>query len=70
MKQKNIWGYLKLDSFSVETPFSKSKTEFIGYFHKNNIPLDIPSEMQIVVKSKLLSLDVDFSFHFNLTGRN
>ena len=68
MKQKNIWGYLKLDSFGVETPFSKSKTEFICYFHKNNIPIDIPSEMQIVVKSKLLSLDVDFFISFQFNG--
>ena len=68
MKQINIWGYLKLDSFGVETPFSKSRTEFISSFHENNIPIDIPTEMQIVVKSKLLSLDVDFFISFQFNG--
>lgn len=68
MKQINIWSYLKLDSFGFETPFSKSKTEFISFFHRNNIPIDIPTEMQIVVKSKLLSLDVDFFISFQFCG--
>ncbi|HAU87213.1 MAG TPA: hypothetical protein DCW90_17520 [Lachnospiraceae bacterium] len=68
MKQINIWGYLKLDSFGVEIPFSKSKTEFINYFRKNNIPMDIPTEMQMVVKSKLLSLNVDFFISFQFSG--
>ena len=68
MKEINLWCYLTLDSFGVKTPFSKSKTEFISYFHKNNIPIDIPSEMQIVVKSKLLSLDVDFFISFQFSG--
>ena len=68
MKQINIWGYLKLDSFGVETPFSKSRTEFISSFHENNIPIDIPTEMQIIVKSKLLSLDVDFFISFQFSG--
>ena len=68
MKQINIWGYLKLDSFGVETPFSKSRTEFISTFHENNIPIDIPTEMQIVVKSRLLSLDVDFFISFQFSG--
>ena len=64
MKQMNMWEFLKLDSFDVEIPFSKSRTEFISSFHENNIPIDLPTEMQIVVKSKLLSLDVVFLFHF------
>ena len=68
MKQINIWGYLKLDSFGVETPFSKSKTELINSFRENNIPIDIPTEMQIVVRSKLLSLDVDFFISFQFSG--
>ena len=68
MKRINIWGYLKLDSFGVETHFSKSRTEFISSFHENNIPIDIPTEMQIVVKSKLLSLDVDFFISFQFNG--
>jgi len=68
IKRTNIWGYLKLDSFGVETSFSKSKTEFIDYFHKNNIPTDIPSEKQIIIRSKLLHLDVDFSISFQFSG--
>ena len=68
MKQTNIWSYFKLDSFGVEIPFSKSRTEFISSFHENNIPIDVPTEMQIVVKSKLLSLDVDFFISFQFSG--
>ena len=68
MKQINIWSYLKLDSFGVEAHFSKSKTEFISFFYENNIPIDTPTEMQLVVKSKLLSLDVDFFISFQFSG--
>ena len=68
MKQANIWRNLKLDSFGIETSFSKSKTEFISSFHRNNIPIDVPTEMQIVVKSKLLSLDIDFFISFQFSG--
>lgn len=67
MKQKNMWMYLKLDTFGVEIPFSKSKSEFISYFHKNNIPTKSPSDMQIVLKSKLMSLDVDFFISFEFS---
>ena len=67
MKQINICSYLKLDSFGIEIPFSKSRKEFISSFNENNIPMDMPTEMQIVVISKLFSLDVVFfvSFQFN-----
>ena len=68
MKQSNIWEYLILDSFGVEMPFSKSKTEFISNLQENNIPIDMPTEMQIVVKSKLLFLDVDFFISFQFSG--
>ena len=67
MKRKNMWSYLQLNSFGVEIPFSKSKTEFIGYFHKNNIPIDIPTEMQIIVESKILSLDIYFFISFQFS---
>ena len=67
MKQ-NIWDYLNLDSFGVQISFSKSRTEFIGSFLENNIPIDIITEMQIVVKSKLLSIDVDFFISFQFRG--
>lgn len=68
MKQTNIWCCLKLDSFGVEAPFSKSRSEFIKFFNENNIPAYIPTEKQIVVKSKLLSLDVEFSILFQFSG--
>ena len=68
MKQINIWSYLKLDSFGVETPFSKSRTEFISFFHENNIPIDTPTEMHILVMSKLFSLDIDFFVSFQFRG--
>ena len=67
MKKTNIWEYIKLDSFGVEIPFSQSKTELLGYFHENNIPTNMPIEMQIVLKSKLLSLDVDFFISFQFS---
>lgn len=67
MKQISIWRHLKLDSFGVEVPFSKSRNDIVDFFRENNIPIEIPTEMQIVAKSKLLSLDVDFfvSFQFS-----
>ncbi len=68
MKQTNMWNHLKLDSFEIETPFSKSRTEFIAYFQDNNISVEIPTEMQIIVKSKLLSLDIVFSISFQFSG--
>ena len=68
MLQINIWDHLKLDSFGVETPFSKSRTEFVSFFHENNVPIDIPTKTQIVVKSKLLSLDFDFYISFQFIG--
>lgn len=68
MKRINMWSYLKLDSFGIETSFSKSRTEFISYFYENNIPIDIPTETQIVIKSKILSLDVVFFISFQFNG--
>ena len=68
MKQINIWACLKLDSFGLEIYFSKSRTEFITYFRENNIPIDIPTENQIVVKSKLLFLNVEFFISFQFSG--
>lgn len=67
MNQKSMWSYLKMDSFDVEISFSKSKKAIISFLKEKNISLDTPTEMQVVVKSKMLSLDVDFfiAFHFN-----
>lgn len=68
MKRTNICGCLKLDSFGFETDFSKSRTEFISSFKENNIPMNMPTEMQIVVKSKLLSLNINFYISFQFNG--
>ena len=69
MKQRNIWNYLKLDSFDVEIPFSKSRTEIIRSFNESNIPISSTStETEIVVVSKILSLDVDFSISLQFSG--
>lgn len=67
MKQKSMWSCLKLDSFDVEISFSKSKKAIICFLKEKNISIDTPTEMQIVIKSKLLCLDTKFSiaFHFN-----
>ncbi len=67
MKQKSMWSCLKLDSFGIEISFSKSKKAIICFLKEKNISIDAPTEMQIVIKSKLLSLDTKFSiaFHFN-----
>lgn len=68
MKQKSMWSCLKLDSFDAEIFFSKSKTAIICLLKEKNISIDTPTEMQIVIKSKLLCLDTEFSiaFHFNV----
>ena len=56
----NICNYLKLDSFGVNFLFSSTRTELIEFFNDNNISINMPSEVQIVFKSKLLLLDVVF----------
>lgn len=68
MKNKNVWGYLGLDSFGIEIPFSTSKKAIISLFQEKNIPFKAPTEMQIVVKSKILSLDIDFFINFQFNG--
>lgn len=62
-----ICDTLKLDSYDVEISFPISKKEIIETFIRNNISIDMPTEKQIIVKSKLLSLDYDFfmCFYFN-----
>lgn len=67
MKQKNMWSCLKLDSFGIEISFLKSKREIINLLKEKNISIDTPTEMQVVIKSKIFSLDVIFfiAFHFN-----
>lgn len=68
MEQTNLWNYIKLESFGVESPFSKSRTELIRFFYEKNIPMNMPTETQIVVESKLLSLDVNFFISFQFDG--
>ena len=65
--KNNMWTCLKLDTFCIEVCFSQSKKTIISLLKEKNISIYTPTEMQIVIKSKLLSLDFEFSisFHFN-----
>lgn len=67
MKQKSMWSCLKLDSFEVEISFLESQKAIISFLKEKNISIDIPTERQVVIKSKILSLDTMFfiTFHFN-----
>ena len=68
MKQKNMWNGLKLDSFGIEISFSKTKKEIISFLKEKNISIDTPTEMQIVIKSTLFSLDSKFFIGFHFSG--
>ena len=70
MRTKNILSYLKLDSFGVELQYSKPRTDLIRFFYDNDIPVNMSPKMQIVVKSKLLSLDVTFCISFQFDDEN
>lgn len=67
MRTINFCNCLELNSFGVELLFSKSRSEIIRFFFENNIPTNILTKKQIIVRSKLLFLDVDFfiSCQFN-----
>ena len=60
-----MWRSLKLDSYDAEVSFLASRKEIIGFLKENDIPLDMPREMSIIIKSKLFSLDSSFSIVFN-----
>ena len=66
MNQKKLWSHLTLDSFNVDISFSKSKQEIMVFLNEKNISMETPTEMQIIVKSKMFSLAIDFfiAFHF------
>lgn len=68
MKTINLCNYLKLDSFGVDLHFSKSRTELIRFFNENSIPINMSTETQIIIKSKLLSLDVTFYISLQFDG--
>lgn len=61
-------NHLKLDSFDVEISFSESKKEIIHSFREQNISIDTPTDVQIVVQSNMFSLDVNFLISFYFDG--
>lgn len=67
MSKKSMWSYLKLDSFDIEIPYSQSKDLLISFLREKKISFDTPTEMQVIIKSKMFSLDANFfiAFHFN-----
>lgn len=66
MSKKDMWSNLELDSFGVEIPLSQSKSGLIDFLREKGIPLHIPTEAQVVIKSKMFSFDADFlvALHF------
>ena len=64
MIQNRKWNFLRLDSFDIEIPFSKTRTEIIKLLREKNVVIDTSVEMQVVIKSKLLSLDIVFYIVF------
>lgn len=57
-----MWDYLKINSLNFEVPFSK--TELTRWLNENGISLIKDTEMNIVIKSKVLSLDIVFNIIF------
>lgn len=68
VKTANMCNCLKLESFDVELLFSNSRTELISFLNDNNIPTNMPTGRKIIVKSKLLSLDVVFYISCQFDG--
>lgn len=68
MSKKDMWNNLKLDSFGVEIPLSQSKSVLIDFLREKGIPLHIPTEAQVVIKSKMFSFDADFLIALHFEG--
>ena len=64
MKPKNLCSYLKMDSYDVIIPFSKSKNEIAAFLKEKSIQFDSPSDEKIILKSKILLLDIEFFIFF------
>ena len=56
--------FLTMESFDADVSFSMTKKEMIDFLQEKDIPFGMPTEMQIVVKSKILALDIDFYIDF------
>lgn len=68
MSKKSMWNNLKLDSFGIEIPLSQSKSVLIDFLREKGIPLHIPTEAQVVIKSKMFSFDADFLIALHFEG--
>ena len=64
MNRKNMLEFLTMESFDADVSFSMTKKEMIDFLQEKDIPFGMPTEMQIVVKSKILALDIDFYIDF------
>lgn len=68
MNRKNMLEFLTMESFDADVSFSMTKKEMIDFLQEKDIPFGMPTEMQIVVKSKILALDIDFYIDFQFKG--
>lgn len=68
MYQKGNQQYIILDSFGVDIPFSKTKAEITRLLQEKKALLVTSNEEQIIVKSKVLSLDIVFFVAFQFSG--
>lgn len=64
MGKKNLFEFLRMDSYNIEIPLSASKTDIICILKENGITISIPMDMSVVVKSTLFSLDIEFCIAF------
>ncbi len=62
-----IYEKINLESYDIEFLRPIQKSELWDALHENNIPVKMPTNKQIVVTSKMLSLGYDFcvDFQFN-----
>ena len=67
MSQHSLWHCVKIDSFDIKIPFTLSKSEIICFLKEKGILVATPTEKQVIIKSKMFSLDTTFciDFHFN-----
>ena len=57
-----------VDSYNLEIPFSKTKSEILPLLRERNALLDGFDETRAVVRSKLFSLDLVFRVGFQFRG--
>lgn len=65
LKHKGILRFVKIDSYNIEVDIHQSKNELITFLREKNVLFDMPTESAIMIKSNLLSLDVEFYIYFH-----